>query len=114
MTGLVCFLIIFRISRQVFSEGHAIFPPRATRILNWMEIIFAVSWFGYTVMFILAPEGFGVLSFFASQMITSVLDIVSKLVYPFLGWILRWKILHTGSEDISSYIRGETTCLLFS
>lgn len=85
--------VTFTQAAKCFVESYIAVPKGVCRqIVKAMAYILFITWTGYTVMFIIGPDGLYALDVYQSTIITTILDILAKQVWTFLGHILRIKI----------------------
>lgn len=95
LSWLMCF-VIFVQAWTIFNEAFASLPAKARTHLNGMMFCFYFAWSGFGILFAAGPEGWGPDSSILAELVTIamvVVDFVSKIVFGFIGWHLRWRVL---------------------
>nr|AHH02125.1 HdChR [synthetic construct] len=78
---------------KVYIESYHIVPKGVCRVcVRVMAWCFFGAWTCYPLLFVFGPEGLGVLSYNASAIGHTIIDIFSKQVWGFVGHYLRIKI----------------------
>jgi len=85
--------IIFKFAAEIFREAIATMPERAKNHLIRMAIVFFSSWSGFGCFFLLGPEMSGLVPKGVMLIGFAICDNISKNVYAWHGWFLRWHIL---------------------
>jgi bacteriorhodopsin/DNA-binding NarL/FixJ family response regulator len=101
LVGVSMISVIFKFAAEIFREAIATMPARAKNHLIRMAIVFFGSWSGFGFFFLLGPELSGVISKAAMLTGFAICDNISKNVYSWHGWYLRWNILrkHDNPEE---------------
>mmetsp|Transcript_62403 Transcript_62403/g.197725 ORF Transcript_62403/g.197725 Transcript_62403/m.197725 type:complete len:494 (-) Transcript_62403:245-1726(-) len=97
--GVMSFGFILRIIVQIFNECMSVFPAVAHDHLVMMVTTFALSWASFGVLWHFGPEGWGVWDKHWSSGFIHIADIISKQIYCYMGWHLRWKILRKAEKN---------------
>mmetsp|Transcript_28700 Transcript_28700/g.70748 ORF Transcript_28700/g.70748 Transcript_28700/m.70748 type:complete len:420 (-) Transcript_28700:434-1693(-) len=96
LSWVVCFAIFIQ-AWGVFKEAFATLPPKAKPFLYGMMFSFYFGWTGFGVLFAAGPEGWGPAKGTVIHELvviaTIVVDFTAKIVYGFIGWHLRWRVL---------------------
>lgn len=90
-----CVFILFGIffaANEIHGEAHAL-DEVAKFYFNLYMYIFYFTWTLYGVLFIFEPTGIDLIGPFESEVAYSVLDMLSKQTFGFVGWYLRWEVL---------------------
>eukprot|EP00238_Polyblepharides_amylifera_P006200 CAMPEP_0196576438 /NCGR_PEP_ID=MMETSP1081-20130531/5689_1 /TAXON_ID=36882 /ORGANISM="Pyramimonas amylifera, Strain CCMP720" /LENGTH=594 /DNA_ID=CAMNT_0041895037 /DNA_START=128 /DNA_END=1912 /DNA_ORIENTATION=+ len=104
-----CTFGIFRYAKDIFLEAIATMPLRAKSHLYRMAFVFFHSWIGFGIFFVLSPEGAGLIHKDISKAAWAYCDIMSKTVYAWHGWYLRWYILRKpGKPEEFVAVEGAT------
>nr|AYO90662.1 FLInChR fusion protein [synthetic construct] len=75
---------------KAYIEGYHTVPKgRCRQVVTGMAWLFFVSWGMFPILFILGPEGFGVLSVYGSTVGHTIIDLMSKNCWGLLGHYLR-------------------------
>ncbi|GFR44465.1 hypothetical protein Agub_g5726 [Astrephomene gubernaculifera] len=78
---------------KVYIESYNAIPKGQCRVLvRAMAWIFFATWGFYPVLFLLGPEGYGVMSMYGSTISHTAVDLLSKNVWGLLGHHLRRKV----------------------
>lgn len=96
LSWLVCFTIFVQ-AWTIFNEAFASLPSKAKGHLNAMMFCFYVGWAGFGILFAAGPEGWGPEEGTISAELVSIalviVDFIAKIVFGFIGWHLRWRVL---------------------
>jgi CheY-like chemotaxis protein len=85
--------VIFKFAAEIFREAIATMPERAKNHLIRMAIVFFGSWSGFGFFFLLGPEMSNLVEKGVMLVGFAICDNISKNVYAWHGWYLRWNIL---------------------
>nr|AHH02141.1 protein 116 [synthetic construct] len=78
---------------KIYIESYHIVPKGTCRMLvRLMAWIFFASWACFPLLFVLGPEGFGHISWYASTIGHTIIDLMSKNLWGMLGHFLRVQI----------------------
>lgn len=96
----VAFLVfgIFIPTNEIHLECMRSFGPRGARQTSLLIYLFYTTWCLYGLMFILAESGEEKLEQYEADIVYAILDIISKQVFGFICWYLRWEILKIGEK----------------
>ena len=93
LIGCAYAVITFTQAAKCFAESYIAVPKGICRhIVRAMAYILFVTWTGYTVVFIIGPDGLYKLNTYNSTILLTILDIWSKQIWTFCGHVLRIKI----------------------
>nr|7C86_A Chain A, Sensory opsin A,Channelrhodopsin (ChR) chimera between ChR1 & ChR2 [Chlamydomonas reinhardtii]7E6X_A Chain A, Archaeal-type opsin 1,Archaeal-type opsin 2 [Chlamydomonas reinhardtii]7E6Y_A Chain A, Archaeal-type opsin 1,Archaeal-type opsin 2 [Chlamydomonas reinhardtii]7E6Z_A Chain A, Archaeal-type opsin 1,Archaeal-type opsin 2 [Chlamydomonas reinhardtii]7E70_A Chain A, Archaeal-type opsin 1,Archaeal-type opsin 2 [Chlamydomonas reinhardtii]7E71_A Chain A, Archaeal-type opsin 1,Archae len=90
LMGLCYGIYTFFNAAKVYIEAYHTVPKgRCRQVVTGMAWLFFVSWGMFPILFILGPEGFGVLSVYGSTVGHTIIDLMSKNCWGLLGHYLR-------------------------
>lgn len=95
LSWLVCFTMFVQ-AWTIFNEAFASLPSKARTHLYAMMFCFYFGWAGFGILFAAGPEGWGPKDTALAEVVTIMLvivDFVAKIVFGFIGWHLRWRVL---------------------
>nr|BDS00526.1 light-activated cation selective ion channel [synthetic construct] len=82
----------FHAAKVYIEAFHTVPKGRPRTVVRIMAWLFFLSWGMFPVLFVVGPEGFGVLSVYGSAIGHSILDLIAKNMWGVLGNYLRVKI----------------------
>jgi len=91
-------MVIFKHAKDVFEESHVTMPVQAGDHLNRTALVFFSSWTGFGIFFCAGPEMAGSIDADTTKAAYAIFDILSKNVYAWHGWHLRWRILRKANK----------------
>jgi len=112
LSCLVCFTMFVQ-AWSIFNEAFASLPNRARAHLYGIMFCFYSGWTAFGLLFTLGPEGWGTATGIQVEIVAIghiLADFIAKLVYGFLGWHLRWRVLRgmdgkrLKEEEASKYV----------
>nr|AHH02132.1 protein 71 [synthetic construct] len=83
----------FYSAAQVYMEAYHMVPRGQCRgIVRMMAWCYFASWPLFPILFLFGPEGFNIISLSGSHIGHAVADLLSKNLWGWFGWYLRYKI----------------------
>lgn len=93
--GLLAGAALFRIAFNTFQSASKSYPEHARTWLWGIAVVFFSSWCLFPILWLLGPEGSGVISVQDSLVMHAIADLVSKNTYSGMAWWLKWVVLDT-------------------
>jgi len=83
--GWLCYLMY-----PVFCNAYKHFPEKCQPTIEILAVVFYGSWSSFPILWLLGSEGAGIIGFRASAIGHALADLVSKNLFGYLIWYLRW------------------------
>ncbi|XRB13249.1 rhodopsin channel [Pseudoscourfieldia marina] len=94
----LCCMAVFVMVGKLFREAIKMFPEQARTHVQYMAICFYIGWTAFGIAFALGKEGWAVLPGKWSEVFVYISDIITKHIFGYIGWSLRWKVLRPLSD----------------
>eukprot|EP00924_Labyrinthula_sp_SR-Ha-C_P003170 maker-scaffold_15-snap-gene-1.31-mRNA-1 protein AED:0.11 eAED:0.11 QI:200/1/0.5/1/0/0/2/0/552 len=97
----------------IYTENRENFPEDVKLPLALLTFFFFFSWFSYPLTFVAGPAGLKILEPTVDTLVSTGLDVFSKLLFPFSCWYVRWfylgneRVINTGKILKSRRMKGE-------
>jgi len=99
------------ITFSIFQATYDRYPDTGKQTVEMLALVFFASWTSFPILWMLGGEGSGIISHRASVCAHGVADLISKNLFGYLAWYLRWNKTRTldKQENMKTIMRRAAT-----